>query len=227
MLTELNARKLTLPISYRCPRSVVELAQKTVPDFEPWSEAKDGVVQDVSENAIYRDAQPGDFILSRTNAPLMPICLRLLRDGKRAVIQGKDVGSHISSLIRRSRTDTIPDFISWLSNYRAREIMNLIAAKASESAIEAVHDKCETILALTEGCRKTTELAERVLNLFDDAVGEKYIILSTVHRAKGLESNTIWLLMKTFKWDSVAEENIWYVAVTRSKDTLNLVVASR
>lgn len=57
-------------------------------------------------------------------------------------------------------------------------------------------------------------------------------MFSTVHRAKGLEADRVWLLETTFKakrrgedegdgWRSGAEEaNIRYVAITRSKHEL-------
>ena len=39
MIRELNAKVLPLSVTYRCPRKVVELAQKVVPDIEAWEGA--------------------------------------------------------------------------------------------------------------------------------------------------------------------------------------------
>ena len=59
-----------------------------------------------------------------------------------------------------------------------------------------------------------------------DATSKPCVILSSVHKAKGLEWNRVWLLTETFrKGKGVEEDNIWYVAVTRAKQSLFLVGA--
>jgi superfamily I DNA/RNA helicase len=50
------------------------------------------------------------------------------------------------------------------------------------------------------------------------------VVLSTVHKAKGLEWERVFMLKHTFgRWEGREEDNIMYVAITRSKSALMMV----
>ena len=73
-------------------------------------------------------------------------------------------------------------------------------------------------------------LREKLRQLFGDAEQDELIVCSTVHRAKGLERDCVWVLRDTFGYpdpkpwqDRWSEENIWYVAVTRARRQLRSV----
>ena len=95
---ELNADKLGLTTTYRCPKSVVAHAAKIVPDYHAAPSAPDGSVKEVGRDWMTSNAAVGDAILSRLNAPLMPAVLRFLREGKPARVEGRDIGKQLSSL---------------------------------------------------------------------------------------------------------------------------------
>jgi superfamily I DNA/RNA helicase len=46
------------------------------------------------------------------------------------------------------------------------------------------------------------------------------ITCSSVHRAKGLEAERVFVLAKTLRTDNDEERNISYVAITRAKSSL-------
>jgi hypothetical protein len=70
---------------------------------------------------------------------------------------------------------------------------------------------------LAEGAKSVEEIANKVRGLFeDDGLGEAGLITcSSVHKAKGLEANRVFILMKTIRYHSQEERNIAYVAIDR------------
>ena len=90
---ELNAVELGLTITYRCPKAVVALAQELVPDYLAAPTAPEGEISTIDFSKLHENAVVGDFVLSRKNAPLARVCLRLLRNGIRARIEGRDIGA--------------------------------------------------------------------------------------------------------------------------------------
>lgn len=229
---ELSAAELPLTTTYRCPRAVVEVAQVLVPDFAAPPNAPEGLVRGCSPSAMLAGAGPGDFILSRINAPLAGICLELLRDGKRARIQGREIGKSLASLVKRMEADTVAHLFDALAEHlqQLREKLGRGDERtriAAEAKLEKVTDEAETISALGEGCSTVDELLRRIDTLFADD-GPAQIVCSTVHRVKGMEARTVYVLEWTLylrgrKPGDREEQNIHYVGVTRSMERLMLV----
>lgn len=239
MTRELRAPVLPLTITYRCPRQVVALAQRYVPDYSAAEWAPEGEVLSATRTQMLSDVQPGtDAIISRTNAPLIIACLALLRRGRRAYIRGRDVGQELKSLIQRSRKRTISDLLVWLGRWREREVERLEDAGKNGNMVDRVNDTHDTVRALTDDLETVEELIERIDALFEEGdAGEDddRILLTSTHRGKGLEWDRVWMLRDTYlrSWiDRITgeqtepgreEENLYYVAVTRAKRTLMLV----
>lgn len=265
---ELAADELPLSRTYRCPRNVVALAQRYVPDYEVDPSAPAGIVDDVEglDDLVTR-AKAGDFVLSRKNAPLARVALRLLRAGKSAKIQGRDIGAGLRALVRTLATGaaaaSIERLLEKLGTYEAKMTDRLRAMKA-EDRVEVLKDKCETLRWLAEDASGVPALVAKLeckgcyrgehvstcQNLFTDDPGAS-VVCSTVHKAKGLESNHVFLLKSTFglpipcecghrhskagctKCDCegyvpdqqqlLEEQNIKYVAITRAKQHLTWV----
>jgi superfamily I DNA/RNA helicase len=228
--TQAGAKTLPLPISYRCPKNVIELAKHWVPDITCPDTAPDGEVEDISLNQLYTIAKPGCFILSRTNAPLIKICMAFIRLGVKANIRGRDIGKQLAYLIKKSKKKQIASFLTWLKTWRDDE-----TAKLQEKNInpENVWDRYECLVNLCEECKTLEEATKKVNELFNDTDEKNIIMLSSVHRAKGLEADDVFLLKWTFRlWlneelaliDKPNEEaNIAYVGATRTKKRLFLV----
>jgi superfamily I DNA/RNA helicase len=225
-----NARKLPLHKTFRCAKAIVRMAQQFVPNFVAADSNPEGEVREVTAmelNNAERGAGPGDFILSRTNAPLMKHAMQFLKEGRRCNIQGRDLGQNMLYMIKRSKAKDVVAFQKWLEDWAQAEIERLTAKKRD---VEHILDKKECFDAMCEGRRNLDEVKQYIRELFDDKDDdESRIILSTIHKAKGLERNRVWLLEKSFvvkpktEEEQEQERNVRYVAITRAKNSLFLV----
>lgn len=226
MRRRLHAQTLGLTTTYRCPKSVVAIAAEIVPDYKAASEAPEGVVENIEVEQLVQRLVIGDAVLSRLNAPLMSTCLNLLRNGVSARIEGRDIGKQLVGMVRKLRAKSVPDFIRKLYAWGDKQRKRLACGAKSESKIALVDDQVATLNAVAEGCDNIAAIEARLLSLFQDsdANAKPAVILSTVHKAKGLEWERVFILSATFKKSRGAEEaNIYYVAVTRSKKYLTFV----
>lgn len=230
MEDELGATRLSLTITYRCPRQVVALANELVPDYQAAESAPQGCVVHLSVDEVIPALQPGDALLSRLNAPLMPLCLWLLREGKPARIEGRDIGKMLGSIITKLKAKTVPHFLECLHEWQRQKLARLIDSKQREQKTAQINDQAATLAALADGASSVAEIQSRADRLFQDttATSSAAIVLSTVHKAKGLEWQRVVLLSSTFKrkpfQDDHEEANIYYVALTRSKSQLVLAI---
>lgn len=220
--TALKADEMGLTITYRCPKVVVAEAQRFVPDFIAAPTAPDGIMDSMALTHLATSAKPGDFVLSRKNAPLIKICLEILRTGTRATVAGRDIGKGLIGVVKRINAKSMVDFDEKVTLWRDREVNR--AMKADKPAkVDEAYDKAETLFALAEGLSSVYEVIARIESLFSDEGGAK-VVCSSVHKAKGLEADRVFLLKWTFRPTGPAEEqNIQYVAITRSKSHLTWV----
>lgn len=230
--TELDAGELPLVTTYRCCQAVVRRAQTLVPDIEAAESNPEGIVDEASYDQMLKDAQPGDFILSRLNAPLVSTTLRLLKQGKRARMAGRDIGAGISAILRKigmKGSSTIEDVLKRLTAWETKTVTRL-ATYNQQELIERCRDQADMIRALAEDAEDSEDLTNRIEWLFTDEVEDSSLILcSSVHKAKGLEADRVWILQETLylRGPSQEEDNIYYVATTRAKSHLTMVTGLR
>lgn len=242
-----NALVLPLNLTYRCPKKVVELAQKWVPDFQAHESNEDGIVREIPYRG-YTDKEtyiPGlmdeqftadDAILCRNTKPLVEAAYQLLRKGVACRVEGRDIGQGLIALASRWKVSDLNTLRGRLESYKDREIQKY-QAKNNEAAAMSVEDKVETLMVLIEnlqreGKNKKSDLVDFITSLFgdsDDPKSKKVLVLSTVHKAKGLEFPRVYLLGRArympskwarSAWQLEQEENLMYVAVTRSMHEL-------
>lgn len=221
----LNAKTMPLSISYRCPVKVVCLAQEVVPDIEAAPNAAEGMVATIPYARMIETARPGDFILSRTNAPLMGACLEMLRRNIPATIAGKDIGAALQQLVKKSRAGTLNELHLWLGLWLKEEKEK---SKNRPRYFQLQADKVAALRILMGDCRSIGGAVTKLDRMFSDDTPTSKVLCSTVHKAKGLERERVWVFHDTFFLsypgvDKTEEQNIWYVAITRSKRDLLLV----
>lgn len=219
MIRELKAKTLPLSITYRCPVSVVREANAIVPELQPRPGAPEGIVKQSTVEQLRKDAQPGDMVLSRVNAPLISLCYRWLAEGRRAMIQGRNIGQGLASWITNCHAVSVPQLCGAVNEWCTKEVARLAAA---ERDTQSTIDKAECLIALAEGCSTVEDVIAKCERLFGEAKSsEGCILLSSTHRAKGLEADRVWVLRDTYlRWPGVEEKNLLYVAITRAKREL-------
>jgi DNA helicase-2/ATP-dependent DNA helicase PcrA len=232
----------TLPLTFtrRCPKSHVALAQQIVPDIEAMPEAPEGVIENIAEVKLAERAAPGEMILCRTNAPLVGAALRLVRVGKKPLLRGRDLTAAIRALIKRmeaawgedpenaAKVFNANELSKQVGTHKTRESLRLTLAGKSASIITTLQDECDIVMTLCEGCDTLAQVDARIRSVFENKDERGAVILSSVHGAKGLEAETVYLLKPelmphpnaTRPEDVEQEMNIKYVAQTRSKSRL-------
>ncbi len=236
MRQALGAESLSLTVTYRCPQRVVGIAQNFVSDYRAHESNAVGIVDTLGEHAMLQDLQAGDAVLSRVNAPLMPLCLSLLRRGVPARIEGRDIGTALAAIVEKLKAASLPQFAERVARWGEKRKKRLAGRENVEAKYQEIDDQVATLLAVAEGCSNVREISTRLSTLFVDSNGDKRpaVIFSSIHKAKGLEWEHVFLLRDTFKkrgGKEVAadselegeEANLFYVAVTRSKMHLTYV----
>ncbi len=226
---ELAATVLGLKTTYRCGKLIVAEAAQIVPDFVAHDSNPDGVVETLGYGKALEQVTEGDFLLSRKNAPLVRACMTLLKRGVRARIKGRDIAGGTVALVRKllrsdetnaRDLDELPrELDAWVEREVKRATKRL-SEQAAEERVGFVLDQAAIITAIVEDSVDLHDFEHRCDELFSDDGTRASVMLSSVHRAKGLEADSVFLLRDTFKTGSVEEDNIRYVAITRAKKRL-------
>lgn len=242
---QISATVLPLSACYRCPKKHIQLVNNIYPNIpiKPSSNAVNGIIRQIEIKKIYH--QKNDLILCRKTAPLVEYCFKLISQGIPAKIKGKDIGKELIAEINR------------IDKYARNTIRDRYSFKDFLAHIEAYKefkqkqwqrldypDRLKTLLSDKLDCLKIVfrSLTNDVtLNGYKNAIRRlfsetsHFVALSTIHRAKGLESDRVYLLdyqsmPLTWKdqqpWELEQEHNLIYVALTRSKSKLYLVTNS-
>lgn len=227
--TEWDMLEFPLDVSYRCPVAVVEEAQKIIGigTINAHPHAPQGSVERrplKQMQTTEEQLKAGDMVLCRINAPLVPLAFRLLRQDKRVLLRGRDLGVGLVALIKKFKAESVNDLIKKTHKWCSVQMDKARAAQKSEQAIQAIEDKAETLICFAEECATVAEVLVKIENLFSDQAPHNVVLLSTVHKAKGLEAQTVVLInpdLLPAPWaktdtEKEQEKNIAYVAVTRA-----------
>lgn len=230
---DFNCESLPLSISYRCAQDVVKEAQQYVAHIEAHEDAPEGKIEHLGVyNPDNLDVfQKNDFVLCRNVAPLVKLAFALIAKGKPAGILGKDIGKRIVSIINKLKATDIPDLRTKLQKWQQTEI-SLLQERDPEATGEYIIQQADSVRAFINCSGATTVqgVLDTVEKMFSDRV-EGAIRLSTVHKSKGLEANRVIILDRqlmpskyaTKPWQKVQENNLIYVAITRSINYLGYI----
>ena len=218
---------LPMTINFRCGKNIITKAQTIVPDIKAFDGSIDGEVHYTNPEEFEKLFQPGDVALSRFNKVIIPICFKLIKQGKKATIQGRDFGSMLKGMVTGFQATTIDEFYKQIDKWQERQL----AHSKNESSTAAITDRYECLKFFADNSDTVEQIVERIDAIFvkDSSDGYK---LSTVHRAKGMEFSRVFILdsnnfMKThpkmMPWEQRQLQNLMYVAITRAKEKLYFV----
>lgn len=234
-LTKLpNTTLLPLSICYRCPKKVIELAKTIVPHIECSDNAIDGKIK---YNVKFEELKDGDMVICRNTSPLIKLYTILITNGVKTYIKGNDIGLNLTNIVEMCESENISEMFKELFLIMSKSInLNMsISNTTSEQYVESqeyndFQDKIECLKILSQNIQTKTELTERIKKIFSDE-NKSGICLSTIHKAKGLESDNVYILNKYLipskcakqEWELQQEENLLYVAYTRPKKILGFI----
>ena len=237
-----NTECLPLSISYRCPKNVVEFAKKLVPSIEAnEANTNNGFVK---YDVPLSDVEDGDMILCRNNAPLVQVYNEFLKLGKKAFIRGKDIGANLKTLVKSIKQEKVnadckqdglfvrlyDDLFVTRNKIMERSAVDAKTAMTSP-IIENKLDMIKALEILAEGTNTADELIAKIDEIFPKRDKKDGIALSTIHKAKGLEANNVYIACNSLMpsksakkdWELKQEHNLMYVAYTRAKNILGFI----
>ena len=220
---ETGTRKISefpLSISWRCPNAVVKEANRYVKSLQAADNAIDGSV--VVDAPFF--PQKGDIVLCRYNAPLISAFYDLISQGKSAYILGRDMTKGLITAVQKISKNNnmgVDEFKNLFSQDYKYNYSRLMSINKENQAM-ALEDKKDCIMIFVEKATTVGGIIEEIKKVFDGK-DQGDIMLSTVHKAKGLEADNVYILATErmpHPLGNNEENNICYVAITRAKKNL-------
>jgi superfamily I DNA/RNA helicase len=220
--------KKPLNICYRCSPPVIEYVRKhcNLPiEVSPHAIPGSGAVIETAEtiHTNYLDGADGSMILARDNGTLLNLAVELLSREQSFALLGSTLEKTIKGLYADSREEAIEKLSA-----RVGSAVKAIAdasdePKQSQRDIQRIKREAAAPMALLDGATSLADAIE-VANAIDNsrANSPDAVVLSTAHRAKGLEHKRVKVIASGFQFGD-QEDNLWYVALTRAEDTLEIV----
>jgi superfamily I DNA/RNA helicase len=214
-----------MTLTWRCPKSVVKEANRYVKEFNCLDTAEEGAVHVDS----HFNPQKNDIVLCRYNAPLVSAFYDLLSQGKSAYVLGRDMHKGLINEVKNitnKENMSAKEFVQLARTDFNTKYLRLVNANKQNQA-NALEDKHKCITVFAGRADTVGGILAEIKRVFNsNQKGD--IMLSTVHKAKGLEADNVYILtperMPHPKATNPREErNIIYVAITRAKKNLYYV----
>lgn len=231
IIRKFQCKTLPLSVCYRCGKSIIREAQKIVPDIQAWDDAVEGEVKRLEKY------QPSDFvagsaILCRNVAPCVSFAYALLKRDIPCVIVGRDVGKQLIDLVKKMRAVGLEDLNDKLRVWRNRELA--VCEKENQSP-DRIYDQFDCLSyfidGLDEDSRSIASLLAKIELMFVESNDRSRVSLSSMHKAKGLEWDKVFILDRELcpsryaklPWQLQQEKHLMYVATTRARLSLNYI----
>ena len=221
-----SCTELPLHTSFRVPRKIADFAQQFCPHIKSSEDAEDGEVLDINEHEkqiaeIRMQGFEGKaMLLCRYNAPVLKLAWDIFKGGGEPHVLGRDMYSKLGKLLKACGGDAE----KWKDQQLDFMIKNNIHGQQGN-----IIDTYKSMLRLRTIAEETGKSPDDVVYALSKGEG---LIVSTIHKAKGLETNSVaifgWHDMMPSEyakqdWELEQERNLQYVAVTRARHSLYLL----
>jgi superfamily I DNA/RNA helicase len=216
-----------LSISYRCSQNVVKEAQVYCDQIKWRDNAPEGTVRyrDDHISGCDPDLFDRELVVCRNNAPLFRAILRHVRAKSPCRVLSNFLDS-FQGFIRGFKVDTTRELLAKIDKWEEEKINEAMEKNQGRGKLAIIRDKAETIRILCQGYRLVSEVVQLVKQLGEaKSAGPTF---STIHKAKGLEAESVYILRPDLVPSPFAEsgdaktqeQNLAYVAITRAKEEL-------
>lgn len=221
-----NTKVLPLSVTYRCGKKIVEVANEIFPGLESFNLNVDGIVRRGSLDEV----QNGDFVICRNNLPLIESWIKIVKQGKKVSILGKEFGQGLVVII--NKLSNYSDYVEGV-NQLLKDKENQLKEKGIvnpkvTTSYQTLVEKLDIVEILKKEFGSFELMKIKVEQIFTDNDKDTGVLLMTGHKSKGLEADRVFFLHPSLipsKYAETARELqqercLKYVVVTRAKKEL-------
>ena len=229
---EFNCVRFPLSVSYRCGTKIVNHARKWVDHIQPADAAPEGAVINLNYDWDVDTFAKDDLIVCRTTKPLISLAFRMLRQRIPATVMGREIGQGLVKLIKKFNAKDLAELSEKCQVWADKEIAKSVA-NMNEGKAAAISDKNASIQILIDDVEMEGGNVQSLINVIEDLFtpSRDSVTLATIHKAKGLEAETVYWLNSSQcpsrwarkGWQKQQEFNLCYVATTRARTGLFLI----
>lgn len=224
----------------RSARAIVEHAQKIIPDIQSMPGAPEGIVEIISmDDFIEEFAESGlsddVMVLARVTASLVSPALKLVKRGMPVKVAGNVMASQLIWRIKKINRNIVGDSDKNADIKSIRAAILVETKRTTDKMAEATPsqrrklqmtvDELDVLMVLTEECVYLHDIIYNINTLFHAEDGERYALFSTIHKQKGGEADTVYILdgekmphaLAETEQELQQERHLAGVAVTRAK----------
>lgn len=219
-----NVKEMPLDICYRCAADIVSSANEVYPVMRP-AKHNSGIVENRTIEDL-EDIKPNSMVICRNTTPLFAIYFKLLGLNKPCYINGNEIMAYLLKFLKPYSKDTVHSATIEME-YKLAEFEESEESTAQEYFFRENYNNFRSVAEnICNPTDSIDQLIERLKHLFENRTNA--IMLCTIHKSKGLESDVVYILNENLIPSKFAkspeqlrqEMNLKYVARTRAREEL-------
>jgi superfamily I DNA/RNA helicase len=219
---------------FRCSDKIVELAKEIRPDITT-NNIFESKIEKIKFYDIAKFIKKNDFVLARHNCDLFEVVFELLKVNIKCKILGKkEILKSLKSIIPNSKFEN-QKYYEELPNHLEKIFKNAEKKLGNNPANYEKLENLDDSINILQSCFFHSQTAKCLNDLFKyienlmDGNDEDSVLLSSIHKAKGLERETVFIIgynklpfkkEKMLEWQIYQEKCLKYVAITRAEKNL-------